>query len=241
MLVKHHMAKEVTQMKTCYKDCIHFKLKRSPNLTFVACYLAPNDSPFYSDDSIAGIQELVKDNPSEQVILIGDMNARFASTRELFTKNMENATYCASKDKLQTPNSNARLLTHTLVSLVLVNNLQYKQRVFGGDLTIQQGNRWVSELNVCLVSPSLLDSLLSFNVHHDKLPSNHAPISVTLQLASNMDTNGLLGRASNLGSYLPTKPKEKSLCKRQIRMRTADQAAARLLLSEVQPPDMCKT
>ena len=59
----------------------------------------------------------------------------------------------------------------------------------------------MSEIDTCIISYNLLDSIDKFSVHQtDWLPSNHAPISIKLMIPRyNLDN--ILSRACNLGGH----------------------------------------
>ena len=69
----------------------------------------------------------------------------------------------------------------------------------------RQRERWVSELDACLISKNVLDALCSFTVHNERLlPSNHAPISMSLRLSKlheRGDTTAIMKRATELGDH----------------------------------------
>ena len=242
VLIKNRLANEIIQMVTTDHDCVYFKLRFMQNVIFVASYIPPGDSPFFKEDTLGCIQELIKCNPDDQLILLGDLNARFGASRDLFLQNtLPEMTYLPSQDRQNIPNSNARLIAHCLSDLVLLNNLKFRGHVFNGAQTFRQGTKWISELDVCLVSPSVLHAIDSFHVHKEvHLPSNHAPISVTMdvtKIEGRIDTERLLIRAGDLGSY-PYPSRKVTMCKRQIRMRDVDTQKALDILLNVQPPEI---
>lgn len=62
---------------------------------------------------------------------------------------------------------------------------------------IKTGRKWISELDICVLSSSLVDKVVNFSViHNDLLPSDHAPITVEILLAEVDLENYLLGQAS---------------------------------------------
>lgn len=60
-------------------------------------------------------------------------------------------------------------------------------------------DNWISELDTCVASPALVSHLCDFSVVERRdLPSDHAPITVTVE-SSDLDLDGLLTRAALLG------------------------------------------
>ena len=99
--------------------------------------------------------------------------------------------------------------------LLVVNNLSTRSSTFTGALTFRQRNRWISELDLSVVSKSLIDHVSSFNVNQDTtIPSNHAPISTQIMFPKrDLTVQQILSRSADIGSY-PTP--QKPLCKKPI-------------------------
>ena len=83
---------------------------------------------------------------------------------------------------------------------------------------------WTSELDVCVVSPSVLSRVSGFSVVRDEsLPSDHAPLCLNLSLPG-VDTDSLLARAQRLGEYVVNSPKQKS-CAKSIDIKCVNHAS----------------
>ena len=78
----------------------------------------------------------------------------------------------------------------------------------------KRGNIWTSELDLCIVSPNLLNYISNFNIIQDVLlTSDHAPLSFTLEHRVCLDT--LLEQASFLGDHAALYNKNSgSVCKK---------------------------
>ena len=71
-------------------------------------------------------------------------------------------------------------------------------------MSYKQGNAWVSELDVCLVSSNMIDYIDAFDVNQtDFLPSDHAPISLKIDVLPGTDIHNLFSRACQLGEHIP--------------------------------------
>ncbi len=168
-------------------DQIWFKLKIAPGVLFGSCYVPPSESEYFDYTQICNIQEKVKHNDcSNGCVIIGDVNARFGcSVRELQgIVDMAGISYPVIPDPVPTPNDNAKALLGICAEeeLLVVNNLQNMNSHYLSKKTYCKGSEWISELDICIVSKGLLSLIESFDVVRDNsLPSDHAPISVTLQ------------------------------------------------------------
>lgn len=105
--------------------------------------------------------------------------------------------------RIQYPNDNAFILSTICQEshLILLNNLKTRTNYFPSKRTYRKGEDWVSELDVCLVSPGVLDRVNEFSVLQNlELPSDHAPISLSLILPCT-DMDILRSRAQYLGDH----------------------------------------
>ena len=165
LLVKNDLHPQIESVELPTHECIFLRLKCLPHTTLMACYIAPSDSTFHSFAPLAEMRERIEKYPQEKYILIGDLNARFGEARTSFLrgKDLPRGThYKPSPDPVSTPNSNAKYILNAASSLLLLNNLSTKTKDYKSALTFRQGDRWISEIDGCLISPSLLESITDF-------------------------------------------------------------------------------
>ena len=100
-----------------------------------------------------------------------------------------------------TVNSNGRDILQVCAdnSLLILNNLQSEENFFRGGLTFRRKKKWVSEVDLCLVSSSLLgctkNLFVSQNIND---PSDHAPVSTNFVFTPDLiHPRSLLNRAEN--------------------------------------------
>ena len=193
-----------------HEESVWLKLECLPQFNIISCYIAPSDSPYLTYAPLAEVQDRVRTAPHEAYLVIGDMNARFGDSRSTFIagKDLRPGTqYLPSPDPIATPNSNARYVAGALESLVLVNGLSPCNISFPiSALTFRQGDRWISEVDLCFVSPEYIDAISSFAVIQGRrLPSDHAPITLAISvkkaISKHRSKKDLLPRASALGNY----------------------------------------
>ncbi len=185
------------------------KLQHAPKYLFGFCYVLPADSQYYSHESFSSIQEKVKTSETcKEFCILGDMNARFGqSVLSLLDQDkvpgMENFSYPVLPDNVPLPNENAFILSSVCKEseLLVLNILEKPTNHFKSKKTYKQGTEWISELDTCILSPSAVSGVSEFSVIHNvSLPSDQAPISVTLSLPD-VDLESLYTRAYQLGNY----------------------------------------
>ena len=82
-----------------------------------------------------------------------------------------------------------------------MNNLKTPDQYFEGNKTFKKRDDWISELDLCVTSHHLIKSLCGFSViQRGDLPSDHAPVAVTITVKG-MDLDSTLARASSLGGH----------------------------------------
>lgn len=109
--------------------------------------------------------------------------------------------------------------------MVLVNNMKTPTSHFCSNKTYRKGTEWVSEIYTCTVSLNLVRDVSGLAViKNDSLPSDHAPITITLSM-SDVDLDGLLTCSQHLGNHAVIYENQvhKKLCNKSINMRNMDE------------------
>ena len=93
--------------------------------------------------------------------------------------------------------------------MVVANHLKYDGKQLGGNLSFKRNNRWISEIDLCLVKYSSLNTLKELCIRQDMLCSDHAPLTVTIntEVFKSVAPSQLLERASNLGRTFTHSPR----------------------------------
>ena len=110
-------------------------------------------------------------------------------------------------------------------------------KCFSGNKTYRRGNTWISEVDVCVASPILIDFLSNFCViQRDDLPSDHGPITITVA-STGVDVDSLLARATSLGdsAALGGNATNKKLVRKPLRYDNTDEEIFKNKIAEVQP------
>ena len=118
--------------------------------------------------------------------------------------------------------------------LVLVNNLNTHFSTFAGALTFRQRKKWISELDLCIISKEVIDNIVRFSVDQNtSLPSNHAPIAVKIFFPEcDLSLHQILTRSGDIGTY-PTKPKQ--LCRPSVAYNRINHGLFRKRMSSINP------
>ena len=198
VLVKNNLWRSVFDVQSLH-DQVWFKLSYMPDVRIGACYIPPADSPYFSHSSFGEVQSQILGGDNN-VIAIGDFNSRMPSLHKL-----NDSTQCIlySQNVDVCENGHGRELLSMCINLGIypVNHLNHKNRSFLGNKTFRKGNKWISQLDWLLVSPSLLHLIEDFTVEQ-RAPflSDHAALSVRLtRPPPSVDTT--LERARMLGTY----------------------------------------
>lgn len=224
VLIKNYLFKDIASVDTSVKEQVWLKFRSMPKCLFGFVYIPPSDSEYYSHDSFASIQEKLRTSDSEEFCIIGDLNARFGTCirdlpRDIGIQNHENYTYPVLPDDVRAPNENASILSSICEEpkMLVLNNLKTTVNHYMSKKTYKQGNEWVSELDVCLVSLPVVSRVAKFDVLRDcSVPSDHAPIAVTLS-KPNCNVDELNVRAGYLGDHAVLHNNSANkLCKRPV-------------------------
>lgn len=208
LMVKNYLSKYVMDIDTGIEDQIWVRFWNVPTCLFGFCYIPPPDSEYYSHELFTSIQEKLKASECQEYCVMGDMNARFgASVRELLSSvevpNCDSVSYPVIPDNVHVPSENAFILSSICqeTNMLVLNNIKLGGQHFLSSKTYRKGREWVSELDTCIMSPSVLSSVKQFSVlQRESLPSDHAPVALTMSL-STMDMKSLCTRAHHLGDH----------------------------------------
>ena len=215
VLIKNQLFPQVTDVDLSKPDQVWLQLRCFPGIIFGFIYIPPHDSQYFNETSFSAIQEKLKaDKSIRECVIVGDVNARMGKKLRELPDNLdlENLSYPSIPDPIQVPNGNANIVFSMCCeeNLAVVNNAKIGNKHFNSKLTYKQGNVWTSELDLCLVSPNLLSHISNFNIIQDlSLPSDHSPLSFTLEHRICLDT--LLEQASFLGDHAVLHHKNKRI------------------------------
>ena len=216
MLVKNWLVPHITSIDFSCVDQIWVKLSFYPKVEIGRCYITPHDSPFYSHQSVAHIQEKILSNSDMDYILIGDLNCRFGNLLDSLQL-PAGWKRGVSVDNRQQPYFNGRNMFHVFrdCGLIPINNISSCDRSFKGNFTFRMRQRWISELDWCVCTPNVLSFISDMAINNDiALPSNHAPLSVEFKFPYSLESliqraEDLLGHAHEINQL-----KKESMCRR---------------------------
>ena len=163
---------------TRLKDQIWFSLTNLPDIRLGAVYITPQDSHYFTHEGFAAIQEQC--SMHRKVLFLGDLNARLGDLIRFEDKDI---AYSENPDK--TRNSNGRDILNVCTSqhIIPVNHLKTQKLKCEGNLTFKKKKHWVSQLDWAMCSKEITSRVTNFQVLYRDLPTNHAPIVVSLDLS----------------------------------------------------------
>lgn len=89
-------------------------------------------------------------------------------------------------DRDATVNSHGRAIENIRNNndMVIVNNLNYNGKVYDGNLTFKERNKWLSEIDLCIAKRQCLSMIQDTRVHQEVIGSDHDPLSIRLTATS---------------------------------------------------------
>ena len=202
VLVKNFIFSSVCKIDKSYEGVVVFELNNIPFVTFILCYIAPDDSPYYDKAIFGHLHSVLNKEKDNTYVLLGDLNARI-STPDL-SMICSSLRYPTCKDERTNLNGQLLLSLCRDNKMVIVNNAQVEEKQFPSMLSFRKGANWVSELDYCLVSLKGLEHLGSLDMKQEpegrRLPSDHAMLTVGLLFDRCTIPGGVIKhRARNLG------------------------------------------
>ena len=205
LCIKSYLMNFVKSIDTSCVDQVWLQFVFAPELFICGCYIAPSDSPYFSESSFSSIQERLIDGGKRYVIL-GDFNSRCGkSVQKLLDGNSDRTLeYGSVVDDVPRPNSNGNKLLQMCRDIggVIVNNLQTETRNFQSSLTFRRRHTWISELDLCIISKEDIVCATNLTINKDvNMPSDHAPLSIEIDLTKSGSSivEELRDRAKYLG------------------------------------------
>jgi exonuclease III len=215
LLIKPHIDSDIKYIDKSVNEQLWLELKSVPDVIFGGVYIPPTDSIYFKDDAFAQIQSKTID-PDKHQIVGGDMNARCGNLVEELCNN-PNMSYSFSD---ATINSSGRDLIQVCKdnNLQIVNGLKIDEKSFPSKLTFRRRKNWISEVDRCVVSSSIVGKVTSFDINCDlNLPSDHAPICVSVVCSKQLSSNRLYEAACDLeGHAVLYRKTPNSICKKPL-------------------------
>ena len=201
VLIKRYLYPSVCHLDIDDEGTVWFELSCIPGVIFCGMYNEPSDSSYFWPETFASIPAHLESGKLS--VIVGDMNARLGSRIHL----LDEANGLTHDIVDNTVNSNGRALVQTCIAnqLTPINNLKIGDRVWKGNLTYRKKQRWISEVDLCLVFSPLAEAVSHFAVDQNlKYPSDHAPVSVGIDFSCCINScriDELVERSKMLGSY----------------------------------------
>lgn len=222
LLVKNYLLDSILEITNIGKNIIGIRFYEIPDTMIFGCYIPPTTSYYFDHIVYTLLQEKIKQYSNMNIVLLGDVNARFGQTLTLLNDTDRQLTYHNMKDECQNMNQNAKYLKQLLPSnkLKIINNLHTNSATFPGDLTFKRNTRWISEIDLIITNVSNITQLSHFKIHKSNLPSNHAPISIQIhRSATSLNIDTLIKDSHLLGTQAVVENKNSIVRKKSIKTK----------------------
>ena len=209
LLVKNYLAPLLVDVDLSELDQIWFKLLIAPNVLFGACYIPPADSPYYHDSSFAFAHAKCLHATEKTKVMFGDINSRLGQHVSQLVYNDPRFSYSPGDNvPALLPHGKKSIAICKDCDMLVLNNLKSGDTVYPGGLSFRKKNRWISELDICMISRNDTHLIKSFNVDQRlDFPSDHAPISFSLDcVVPPPSVDDLCSRADDLGVHVALPP-----------------------------------
>lgn len=212
VLIKNYLQNDIKSIDTNEPDQIWVEFHSYPHIIFGGIYIPPVDSQYFNLSSFAYIQSKIFSQRHKSFIISGDFNGRFGISNfsvlnELLKElKMNHSYYIDMVDPILRPNHHGKALINLIKdnNIIPLNGLKISNIQCDRKLTFKMKTRWVSEIDMCLISPELTPFIKSFEINHNHiLPSNHAPIfcELVVPFHSRITSKDIAVNASQLFNY----------------------------------------
>ena len=220
MLIKNFLTGYIKDTSFERDDGISVSFTFQPNVIFWGFYIPPSDSRYYDDVHFALLMSRIKSD-NRDVVVLGDLNAKIKDYSILLK---ESDVYSYKKQPENVQNAHGTILQDICIknNLLIINNLKSEYKRYVGALTFRRRNKWISELDLCVVTRSVVPYISDFRINHDiSLPSNHAPINIIFKVNIPLliQSQLICSRAMKIGSY---EVPEKSSHRKPLRYHKID-------------------
>ena len=232
ILVKSYLYPDIYHVDKTVNDQIWFSLSSAPHIRFCGAYITPSTSTYFSEDEMANLQAKTIDDET-MIVIVGDLNSRIGAKVHNLISN--DSWQYNPVDLGENENGKKLFSICKDNDLVIANNLKTEAVTLTSSPTYRMRSKWVSELDLCIISKSLVHAVSSLHVNQDtSLPSNHAPVSVNFNLPERcISLAELVTRSEDIGMY-PCR--SKPLCKTPIRYRQIDVELFKESIEHSDPP-----
>ena len=162
LLIKDNLVEYVNEIKYVNDDitCISFNFM--PEITFCGCYSPPSDSKYFDMTVFAEMNSIILDS-GNRFVIFGDFNAKVKDREGLLRENDKMNYYTNENNS----NINGEYLRSICVhsDLIVLNNLNYYENHFSDLPTFRRKYTWISQLDLCIISKSIINQVTSFDVN----------------------------------------------------------------------------
>ena len=233
LLLKHWLIPFILNIDCSEPGQIWVRLSCCEDLILGGCYIPPIDSDYREAAMLGSLQAKLMTRERGLPLLMGDLNARLWNIEMLQELGPGGELRYDGLEDL-TVNEQGRIVLQMCkdTGCIVLNHLGQ----LGGGLSFKK-TTWISELDVCIAAREAFSHITSLRMEKDiPLPSDHAPLEMTLNLrSSRVNTESILRRTAALGSHSIPKAGGPS---RGPPLQRVDEAAFRESMQSNTPPDL---
>ena len=123
--------------------------------------------------------------------------------------------------------------------LLVANHLVTGNTELRGGLSFRKRQNWISEIDLCVASATMLNRISQLALYKDtNLPSDHAPLAITVRFEEDCEKHTLVQRSMTLGDYSAYDTrKPKLLSKKPVNYEDINTEGLKEILINSQIPD----
>ena len=126
--------------------------------------------------------------------VMGDMNARVADPTSLLPPD---GLYHYFEDLAVNANGHKLTALCKTCDLLVANHLVTGNTELGGGLSFRKRQNWISEIDLCVASATMLNRISQLALYKNtNLPSDHAPLAITVRLEEDCEKHTLINRST---------------------------------------------
>ncbi len=89
------------------------------------------------------------------------------------------------------------------LNCIVGNHANVRLKRFAGNLSFKKSTRWISEIDLCILSTACVDLVSDIRINQDTtLPSDHGPLELSIPYPHSINLDNLTLRANKLGDHV---------------------------------------
>ena len=154
--VKYSLAGRINFRRFDADDGIWISFSHICDVVFAGFYIPQANSPYYDDSVLPRINSRLIEM-RKACVLLGDFNAKLLDYNTIITDDNYSYPTQSTRDR-----NNSGDILETICKenkLLIINNLKAGNKTFYGGFTFRKKKEWISELDFCIASLSVIPSI----------------------------------------------------------------------------------